>query len=260
MKRSLVCAMLLASSMLRGQALPAAPSASNPVVRAAIEELVLANRILAQQGVLDAYGHVSVRSPADPTHFFLARSGPAALVKAEDIIEYDLDAKPVAQTNYAGFSERFIHSQMYRARADVKAVVHGHAPELVTFSVSGAPLRPVAHMAAFLGEGAPVFEIRTASKSGDMLIGNDVTGAALARFLGNKPAALLRGHGAVVVADSLHVVTGRAYFMGVNARELQQALGLGGKVTYLNADEAKQMGAQDGFERAWTLWKAEVSR
>ena len=98
------------------------------------------------------------------------------------------------------------------------------------------------------------------AKNGDMLVGNDAVGAALARALGPKPAILLRGHGAVVVAEGLHVVVGRAYYMSSNARELAQALALGGKVTYLNADEARQMGAQDGFERAWTLWKAEATR
>ncbi|MFM2124332.1 MAG: hypothetical protein RL328_783, partial [Acidobacteriota bacterium] len=188
----------------------AVPSASNPAVRAVLDELVLANRILAQQGVLDAYGHVSVRSPVDPTHFFLARSGPAALVTVEDIIEYDLDSKPVAQTSYAGFSERFIHAQIYKARADVKAVVHHHAPEVVSFSVSGVPLRAVAHMAAFLGDGTGVFDTRPLAKNGDMLIGNDAVGAALARAMGDRPAILLRGHGAVVVAEGLHVVVGRA--------------------------------------------------
>lgn len=253
--------MVLLAGAAFGQAkrmLTAAPSSANPVVRAAIDELVLASRILAHNGVLDAYGHVSVRSPVDPNRFFLARSGPAGIVRAEDIIEYDLDAKPVAKTDFAQFSEKFIHSQMYRARADVKAVVHGHAPELVTFSVTAVPLKPIAHMAAFLGDGAPVFEIRDATKSGDMLIGNDALGAALAKSLGDRPAALMRGHGAIVVAESLHIVTGRAFYMTANARELAQALLIGGgKVTYLNADEARQMAAQDGFERAWKLWAAE---
>ena len=103
----------------------------------------------------------------------------AALVTVEDIIEYDLDSKPVAQTSYAGFSERFIHAQIYKARADVKAVVHHHAPEVVSFSVSGVPLRAVAHMAAFLGDGTSVFDTRPLAKNGDMLVGNDQVGAAL---------------------------------------------------------------------------------
>ena len=121
----------------------------------------------------------------------------------EDIIEYDLDSKPVAQTSYAGFSERFIHAQIYRARGDVKAVVHHHAPEVVSFSVSGVPLRAVAHMAAFLGDGTSVFDTRPLPKNGDMLVGNDQVGAALAKAMGDRPAILLRGHGAVVVAEGL---------------------------------------------------------
>ena len=121
-------------------------------------------------------------------------------------------------------------------------------------------MRAVAHMAAFLGDGTSVFDTRPLAKNGDMLVGNDQVGAALAKAMGDRPAILLRGHGAVVVAEGLHVVVGRAYYMSSNARELAQALALGGKVTYLNADEAKQMGAQDGFERAWTLWKAAAAK
>jgi ribulose-5-phosphate 4-epimerase/fuculose-1-phosphate aldolase len=238
------------------QALPAAPSSSNPAVRALIDDLVLANHILARQGVLDAYGHVSVRSPINPNHYFLARSVPAAVVTAEDIIEYDLDSKPVVDTKYTGFAERFIHGEIYKARSDVNAVIHGHAPEIVTLSVIPVPLRPMAHMAAFLGDATPVFEIRNATNTGVMLVGTSELGAALARTLGNNPAALMRGHGAVVVAESLHIVVGRAYYMNANARELETALMLsGGKVTYLNPEEEKQSAAQDGYERAWTLWK-----
>jgi len=260
MKVLVACAILVSAWTLLAQAprkaLSAAPSASDPAVRALIDELVLANRILAKQGVLDAYGHVSVRSPVNPNRFFLARHIPAGIVTAEDVIEYDLESKAVLDTPYVGYSERFIHGQIYKARPDVKAVVHGHAPEIVTFSVIATPLRPMSHMAAFLGDSTPVFEIRNASKVGDMLIRTNELGAALAHSLGNKPAALMRGHGAVVVADSLHIVTGRAYYMNVNARELQQALLLsGGKVTYLTPEEVKQSAAQDGFERAWTLWK-----
>jgi ribulose-5-phosphate 4-epimerase/fuculose-1-phosphate aldolase len=236
--------------------LPAAPGSSDPKVRALIDDLVLADHILAREGVLDAYGHVSVRSPTNPNHYFLARNVPAGTVTAEDVIEYDLDSKPVADTKYVGFLERYIHGEIYKARPDVNAVIHDHAPEVVTFSVIPTPLRPMAHMAAFLGDNVPIFDIRAADQSGNMLIGNSALGAALAKSLGNNPAALLRGHGAVVVAESLHVVTGRAYYMNANARELEQALLLSnGKVTYLNPAEEKNQAAQDGFERAWTLWK-----
>jgi ribulose-5-phosphate 4-epimerase/fuculose-1-phosphate aldolase len=234
-------------------------AAQTQAAQTQIEELVLANRILSNEGVLDAYGHVSVRNASNPSHFFLSQHVPAGTVTAADIIEYDLDSKPVHDTKMVGFTERFIHGEIYKARPDVKAVVHGHAPEVVTFSVIQTPLRPIAHMAAFLGGPVPVFEVRDVTKDGEMLIRNNQLGHALAQTLGNGPAALLRGHGDVVVADSLHVVVGRAYYMNVNARELLQALQVpGSKITYIQPNEAATMAAQDGYERSWTLWKQQV--
>jgi ribulose-5-phosphate 4-epimerase/fuculose-1-phosphate aldolase len=224
-----------------------------------IDELVLANRILSNEGVLDAYGHVSVRSTTNPNRFLLSQHIPPATVTAADVVEYDLDSKPARDTKLVGYSERFIHGEIYKTRPDVKAIVHGHAPEIVAFSVMQTPLRPIAHMAAFLAGPVPVFEIRNVTKDGEMLIRNNELGHALAQTLGNGPAALLRGHGAVVVADSLHVVVGRAYYMNVNARELLQALQVpGSRITYIEPNEATTMAAQDGYERAWTLWKQQV--
>jgi ribulose-5-phosphate 4-epimerase/fuculose-1-phosphate aldolase len=246
------CALLAQSS-----AVSKAIGAAGQAEKALIDEVVLANRILSNEGVLDAYGHVSVRSEKDPSHFYLARHLPAGVITPADMIEYDLDTKPVVKNDYIGYSERFIHGEIYKVRPDVKAIVHGHAPEIVAFSITSVPLLPVAHMAAFLYEGVPTFEIRKAGGVTDMLIRTNELGRALAQTLGDKPAALLRGHGAVVVAPSLHVVAGRAYYMNVNARELQQALVLGGgKVAYLEREEAKKAAPQDGFERAWTLWKS----
>lgn len=221
-----------------------------------VEELVLANHILAGNGVLDAYGHVSVRDDRNPNHYLLARHMPAGLVTADDIIEYDFDSNAVGAAASTGYTERFIHGGIYKARPDVMAVVHFHAPEVIPFSVTAVPLQPIYHMAAFLGEGVPIFEIRKAGGVTDMLIRNTALGQALAAALGNKPAALLRGHGAVVVAPSLHVVAGRAFYMTLNARIQAQAMQLsGGKVTYLEQEEARKAAPQDGFERAWALWQ-----
>jgi HCOMODA/2-hydroxy-3-carboxy-muconic semialdehyde decarboxylase len=130
----------------------------------------------------------------------------------------------------------------------------------VPFSASSVPLLPISHMAGFLGEGVPKFEIRDAGGTTDMLIRSPELARALARTLGDKPAALMRGHGAVVVAPNLHVVVGRAYYMNLNARLQEQAILLGGQVTYLEPEEARKAGAQDGFERAWTHWKARVAK
>lgn len=223
-----------------------------------VQELVLANHILAHEDVLDAYGHVSVRDPKDPAHFWLARHMAAGTVTAADIIQYDLDSKPVNADASAGYTERFIHGEIYRARPDVMAIVHCHAPDVIPFGVSSVPLRPVYHMAGFLEVPVPIFEIRDAAGLTDMLIRTPELGKALAQTLGAKPAALMRGHGAVVVADSLHVVVGRAYYMNMNARLEMQAISLGGSVTYLDPVEAQKTGAQDGFERAWNYWKSQV--
>lgn len=229
---------------------PDAPSAAQ------IAELVLANHILANEGVIDAYGHVSVRSEKNPNHFLLARHLPGGVVTASDILEYDLDTKPVQETDAAGYSERFIHGEIYKARPDVKAVIHFHSPDVIPFTVTSVPLRPMIHMAGFLPEVIPIFEIRKAGGMTDMLIRTNELGRALAQTLGDKPAVLLRGHGAVVVADSLHVVVGRAYYMGINARTELQAIQLGGgKVTYMEPEEARKSANQDGFERAWTYWR-----
>ncbi len=231
------------------------PTAGSPNP-AQIAELVLANHILATEGVIDAYGHVSVRDERNPNHFLLARHLPAGVVTAADILEYDLDTKPVRDSGAVGYSERFIHGEIYKARPDVMAVIHFHAPDIIPFTVTNVPLRPMIHMAGFLPQDVPIFEIRKFGLK-DLLIRDNAAGHDLAQTLGTKPTALMRGHGAVVVAPSLHVVAGRAYYMMINARTQLQAMAIGGKdVTYLNPEEAETVAAQDGFERAWTAWAA----
>ena len=259
MKRAagLAVAIGLAAAWVSAQTAPPRPASA---VRPFVSEVALANRILSNEGVLDAYGHVSVRSDRDASHFFLSRNMPPALVTPADIVEYDLDSKPVLANAPNGYTERFIHGEIYRARPDVMAVVHTHAPDLVTFSASTVPLLPISHMAGFLGGGVPKFEIRDAGGTTDMLIRSPELARALAKTLGDRPAALMRGHGAVVVAPNLHVVVGRAYYMALNARLQQQVILLGGQVTYLEPEEAQKAGAQDGFERAWTYWKARAAR
>ncbi len=233
--------------------LPAADAASLDE----IEELVLANHILSHAGVLDAYGHVSVRSSRHPDHFFLARNIAPGLVTAQDIIEYGMDASPVMQTDYKGYNERFIHSELFKARPDVKAVVHGHSPEIVAMTVAQIPLKAVSHMGAFLGLNVPNFEPRIGSADGEMSITSQDLGWALGHTLGKWNAVTIRGHGEVVVADSLHAAAGRAYYMTVNAREQMQAMSLpGAKMTYLQENETIKMEAHDGYERFWALGRS----
>jgi HCOMODA/2-hydroxy-3-carboxy-muconic semialdehyde decarboxylase len=225
-----------------------------------IKDLVAANRILAHEQILDAFGHVSVRHPRNADHFLLARSLAPALVEAADILEYDLDANPVVARAGASYRERFIHSEIYRARPNVNAVVHCHTASLIPFGVTGVALRPIYHQSAFIAEGVPVFEIRSVAGMTDMLIKDGTLGRALARTLGNRPAALMRGHGAVVVADSLPTVVGRSVYLDMNARLQAQAVMLGGTVTYLSPEEARLYVASNNYDRAWELWRREVNR
>src|SRR3954467_3229103 len=164
-----------------------------------LEDLVAAYRILAEYGVIDAYGHVSLRSPTYPQRYYLARSLAPERVQLEDIIEYDLDSTPLSAQGRESVTERFIHGEIYKARADVLAVVHNHSPAVVPFSVTGVPMRALWHMAAFVGDGLPNFEIRDVKPGSDLLVKDPMLGKALATTLGAKPAALMRGHGAVVV-------------------------------------------------------------
>jgi HCOMODA/2-hydroxy-3-carboxy-muconic semialdehyde decarboxylase len=238
------------------QICPQSPPASIP--RTLIEDLVLANHILDNEGVLDGYGHVSVRSPTNPSHYFLARAGAPALVTLSDITEYDLDSKAVSNPSVTGYIERFIHGEIYKRRPDVMAVVHCHCSEVIPFADTSVPLQPMHHMGNFIGAGVPVFEIRKAGGETDMLIRTPELGRALAETLESKSAVLMRGHGATIVAPSLHLVVGRAYYLNLNARLQLQAIQLGGKVTYLDSEESKK--AATDYERSWDAWKSKVIR
>ena len=220
-----------------------------------IEDLVAANRILAGQGVVDGYGHVSVRHERDPNRYLLARSLAPELVAAGDIMEYDLDSNPLDASGRAMYVERFIHGEIYKVRPDVTAIVHHHSPSVIPFAATTVSLRPLYHMSAFVGEGVPVFEIRDAGGMTDMLIRDAALGRALARTLGPHPAALLRGHGAVVVGANLPLAVGRSIYLELNARLQVQAMALGGNVTYLDREEVRKVVAVQDYARAWELWR-----
>jgi ribulose-5-phosphate 4-epimerase/fuculose-1-phosphate aldolase len=227
------------------------------MAKSLIADLVVANRILFSEGVLDGFGHVSVRDERHPERFRLARSMAAGLVEARDIMEFDLDGAPVDARGRAVFLERFIHSEIYRARPDVHAVVHSHSPNLVPFGVTPVKLQPLYHMTGFLGEGVPVFEIRrVAGQDTNLLITDGKLGKALARSLGAKPAALMRGHGSVVVGGSVQQAVYRAIYMELNARLQSEAMRLG-RVNYLTPGEAREGAAVNDrmLHRPWELWK-----
>jgi len=228
-----------------------------------LADLVDANHILFNEGVVDAFGHVSVRHDKQPDHFLLARNIAPALVRAGDIQEFDLDGNLADDDSRRVYLERFIHGEIYRARPDVAAVVHSHSPSVVPFSsVEGAPFRPISHMCGFLGTGAARFEIReVAGDATDLLIRNGVLGVALANTLGNGNVVLMRGHGSTVVGPTLKHAVYRAIYTEVNARLLTDALRLG-DVEYLSAGEAlATMKTNEGqLERPWALWKEAANR
>ena len=223
-----------------------------------VADLVAANRILASQGVLDGMGHVSVRHPQRADRFLLARSTAPALVTAGDIMEYDLDGQPVDARGRASYSERFIHSEIYRARPDVMAIVHCHTPSLIPFAATNTQLLAMYHMAAFVAEGVPVWDIRTMGVT-DLLVRDARLGRALAQTLGARPVALMRVHGAVVVANSIPNVVGRSAYLDLDARAQAQAIALGGKIRSVDLAEAKlRMADPNEYSRAWELWKNEL--
>jgi len=223
---------------------------------AQVLDLVAANRILYAQGVVDAFGHVSIRTAPGASRYLLARSIAPAQVTSGDIVEYDLDSNAVSDKR-VGYRERFIHGEIYRARPDVMSVVHCHATSLIPFSISKTPLRPVYHNSAFIGQGVPVFDIHDAAGDTDMLISSNQLAGALARTLAAKPAVLMRGHGAVIVAKNLPDAVARSVYLEVNARVQAQAMSLGSSPRSLYPGEVQKRAA-DGDGRAWDLWKSQV--
>jgi HCOMODA/2-hydroxy-3-carboxy-muconic semialdehyde decarboxylase len=224
----------------------------------ALNDLVIANRILANEDVVDAYGHVSVRHPENPNRFFLARSLAPEFVTREDIIEFSLDGQPAAPEKRALYLERFIHGAILEARPDVMAVVHAHAEDVLPFGVAnGTPLKPVIHSGSFIGNQVPVWDI--ADKFGDtnLLVANFEQGEDLAKCLGNRSVVLMRGHGFAAAARSLIEVVRLAVYLPRNARALLRAKQLGGEIKYLSQGEidARNRGYGPYSTETWRAWE-----
>jgi len=224
-----------------------------------LRDLVIANRILANEGVLDGFGHVSVRHPQDPGRYFLSRSRGPELVTKDDLIEFTLDNAPIDQNGRPMYAERAIHGSIYEARPEVQAVCHNHALSLIPFGVSSEPLCPVFHMGAVIGATVPVWDIRDEFGDTHMLVVTRAQGASLARTLGAGRVALMRGHGSVVAARSLREAVFTAIYLQVNAELLQRARALGqpkllspGEVDKASALLSETL-SQD---RAWDYWCA----
>jgi ribulose-5-phosphate 4-epimerase/fuculose-1-phosphate aldolase len=225
-----------------------------------VDDVVAASRVLAQQGVLDAYGHVSARSDKRSDRFILSRSRAPGLVVAGDIMEHDANSEPVGDGR-KGFLERFIHGEIYRLRPEVMAVVHSHSPSVIPFGVTKSKLKPIYHMASFLWSGVALFEIRDTRPDNDLLIRDIPLGKALAHSLGKCTCVLMRGHGMTVVGDSVAEAVFRSIYTEMNARLQIQAGQLEGPIAFLSEEEGKRSTAtnRSTLERPWELWKKAAS-
>jgi ribulose-5-phosphate 4-epimerase/fuculose-1-phosphate aldolase len=251
-------ALLFTNGPAYSQARPVSAGAPDPVL---VEDLVAANRILASKDILDGYGHISVRHDKDPKRFLMARSLAPELVTADDLLEYDLEGDAINLAGRNQYGERYIHAAIYKARPDVMAVVHAHTPTVIPFGVSSTKLLPVYHLAGFIGEGLPIFDIRDSFGITQMLVNQPPRGKALAEKLGDSAAVLMRGHGVAVVGTSLPVVVGRSIYIDTNARIQLQAIALGGSIKFLDREEARAVqdaGENSHYRRSWELWRRQA--
>ena len=233
-----------------------------------LHDLVTANRILAREEVVDAFGHVSIRHPEHPDRYILSQSRAPELVDSPDLMEYTLDGEPLDQRDRPMYSERPIHGGAYEARPDVMAVVHNHSPAVLPFGVTGVPLRPMSHMAAVVGEPIPVWDIRDNFSNTSLLVTTMEQGRDLAKTLGpasptGGAAALMRGHGCVVVGSTLKQAIMRSVYLQTNARLLLASLPLG-DVNYLSTSEielmAESLSRPSSIARAWEYWATRAGR
>lgn len=228
-----------------------------------IANVAAAARILAARGVVDGFGHVSMRHPDAPDRYLMSRALAPASVTPADIVEYDLDSEACDPDAPKGFLERFIHGQIYKARPDIGAVVHSHSPSVIPFGLTKASMQACFHNAAFLAQGVPVFDIGKDYGPTDMLVSDNDKGVALAASLGDKPVALMRAHGSVACGPSLEVAVFRAVYTEVSARVQHWALALaedGEELAALSEEEGRlaDVPNQTAGMRAWDLWRAEI--
>jgi len=230
-------------------------------LRAVIEELALANRILSHEGVLDAFGHVSVRHPSDPGRYLLSRSRSPLLIEPGDILEYTLDSEPVKPPKVNLYAERVIHGCIFQARDDVMAVCHHHAPAVMPFAIAGKPILPVFHLGAAMGEEAPFWDQHDEFGDTNLLVVKPEEGRSLARALGQHSAVMMNRHGATVVGGGLKELVSRAIFMCQNAEYQMRALALG-SAKPLHRGETRLAGTLSLMptvvSRTWEYWSARV--
>jgi ribulose-5-phosphate 4-epimerase/fuculose-1-phosphate aldolase len=225
-----------------------------------IEELVAANRILFARGIVDAYGHVSVRDEHQPDRFLLTWAIAPGVASADDVLIYDLNAATTEAGGREEYSERFIHAAIYAKRADINGIVHSHSHAVIPFTVTEAPLRPIWHMSAFLADGCVTFDTRDLAGDTDLLIKTPVLGDALAASIDTHNVGLLRGHGSVTLGRSVREAVYRAVYLEENARLQSEAMRLG-TVKYLTDGECALMNTyiKPDVRRPWELWLREIS-
>jgi len=236
-----------------------------PELQQLIDDLVAANHILYHHGVVDGYGHASIRHPQKPDHFLIAAAIAPGRVQASDVLELDLDGNTVDGQDRPVYSERFIHAEVYRARADVNAVIHSHSPTVIPFSVTDVPLRPIINQASCLHSGVPVYNSRLVPEATSPLVDTPAVGKALVAKLAEHSVVLMRGHGNTVVAPDIREAVTRAIYTERNALLLLQTLALNRPIEYLDPTEVqhKNAGRQNlpnhGVDRIWQMWIDEVN-
>src|SRR6266540_5229447 len=231
-----------------------------------IEELVTANRILAHEGVVDSFGHISVRHPDNPQRYFLSRSRAPDCIERNDIMEFTLDGTPVVPRGRAPYLERFIHGALYEARPDVMSVVHNHSESVIPFGVTGKKIRPIFHMGASIGHEVPVWDSHDHFGDTALLVENMEMGRDLAKLIGSGGTALMRGHGATVAGRNIRHAVYVSVYLEVNARLQKQAMDMVadlGEVKYLHPGEVDKVAERTGsygINRAWENWCRRAGR
>ncbi len=229
---------------------------------ALLDDLVIANRILADQGVLDAFGHVSVRHPDRPDRYVMSGSRGPNLVTRADLIEFTLESEPIDQNGRRMYAERPIHGRIYAARPDVHAVCHNHSPATIPFGTTATPLRPILHMGSVIGNDVPVWDIHDEFGDTNLLVTTMPQGESLAHALGANSVVLMRGHGSAVAAATLRGAVFTSVYLQKNAELVLAAKQLG-EIRYLTPGEILAAGTMLSEalsqDRAWESWSSRVA-
>jgi HCOMODA/2-hydroxy-3-carboxy-muconic semialdehyde decarboxylase len=232
-----------------------------------VEELVTANRILANEGIVDSFGHVSARHPDKPDHYLLSRARAPERIEASDIVEYKLDGTAIDERGRTPYLERFIHGAIYESRPDVQSVVHNHSPSVIPFGVTGTTLKPLLHMCASCGHEVPIWDCRDNFGDTTLLVSDMAMGRDLARHLAQRPTTLMRGHGATVVGRSVRHAVFISVYLEVGAKLQMQAMAMTGvtksEIKYLSEGEVDKITARVNdytLNRAWENWARRAGR